>query len=263
MCSILGRSVSLFALVGLIASGQPLQFEVASIKPVGYSRNGVAGGCHGVDTHYPPNLAASAPPLGRCVITDGRLSHMLAIAFSTSVQRLKGGPDWVEGGERFNLEAKAEDTGHATENQLLEMLQNLLVERFQIKYHTEEIQTNGFALVVAKNGPKFSKSTSDEVAFHMTDTAGNMTKPAPGRLTIINARGLTMDSLAQFLSGFNGPVVDKTGLSGAYDLKTSWDDANGPTLSTALQQDLGLKLESQKVPIKMFVIESAKMPAGN
>jgi uncharacterized protein (TIGR03435 family) len=61
----------------------------------------------------------------------------------------------------------------------------------------------------------------------------------------------------------SGPVVDKTGLRGDYDFTLSWDETNGPALSTALQEQLGLKFESQKVQISMFVIESAQKPTGN
>jgi len=264
MCSILGRYVSLIVLTAVTVLGQSRDFEVASIKPATALGGGVEGGCHGVDSHYAPNQAASAPPLGRCVITFGRLSHMLSMAYSIPVQRIKGGPDFMWGVDRFNLEAKAEDTAHATEKQLLEMLQNLLIERFQIKYHREELETQGFALVVGKNGPKFHESKDENVNFSMTDSAGNMTKPAPGRLAIIQARGYTMDQLAEFLSGFGSrPVVDKTGLTGHYDFRLSWDEGNGPTLSTAIQQDLGLKLEPQKVSTWQLVVESAQKPSAN
>ncbi len=265
MCSILGRLVSLFVVTASGAYCQSPMFEVASIKVAANSRNGVRGGCHGVDSHYAPNEVASAPPLGRCVITDGRLSHMLATAFSLrGMNMLKGGPDWVAlGDDRYNLEAKAEDTARVTEKQLLEMLQNLLVERFQIKYHREEIQSQGFALVVGKNGPKFHESRGEDVVFSMTDANGNLSKPAPGRLAIINARGYPMTRLAEFLSGFgSGPVVDKTGLTGVYDFRLAWDEANGPSLSTAIQE-MGLKLEPQKVTQSLLVIDSAQKPSAN
>ena len=265
MCSILGRIVSLIVLTGIAVFGQSPAFEVASIKLDPNPQHGVDGGCHGIDSHYAPNEVASAPPLGRCVITDGRLSHMLATAFSLrGMNLLKGGPDWVGMGDaRYNLEAKAEDPAHTTEKQLLEMLQKLLVERFQVKYHFEQIESRGFALVVAKNGPKFHPSQGEDVTFHMTDANGNMSKPAYGRLSIVNAHGYSMGQLAEFLSGWGpGPVIDKTGLTGMYDFRLSWDEANGPSLSTAIQ-DLGLKLEPQKVPQALLVIDAAQKPTEN
>jgi len=72
-----------------------------------------------------------------------------------------------------------------------------------------------------------------------------------------------MPKLADLLSAFGQPVVDKTGLTGAYDFSLTWDDTNGPQLSTALQQQLGLKFEAQKVPVSFLVIESAEKPTAN
>ena len=70
--------------------------------------------------------------------------------------------------------------------------------------------------------------------------------------------------LAQFLSTFGpGPVKDETGLPGEYDFKLNWDETNGPSLFTALQEQLGLRLESRKVPVSFFVIESAQRPKEN
>src|SRR5580692_10681800 len=107
-----------------ITYAQPA-FEVASLKPADpESGGGVRGGCHGIDSVYPgANERASAPPLGRCVITDARLSHMLGIAFRLgSMLYLKGGPEWVAAGDfRYTVDAKAEDPTKTTEEQLLQM----------------------------------------------------------------------------------------------------------------------------------------------
>src|SRR5579871_3868072 len=134
---------------------QAQTFEVASVRPSSVdSRSGVNGGCHGIDTVYRTNEAASAPPLGRCVIHDARLSHLIAQAYELpgmNMLKSEKAPDWVAlGGERFDVDAKAEDPSHTTEAQLLVMLQNLLVERFQMKFHREEKEIQGFALVLSK-----------------------------------------------------------------------------------------------------------------
>jgi uncharacterized protein (TIGR03435 family) len=243
-----------------IAQAQPA-FEVASVKPAGQSRNGVRGGCHGIDSRYAPNEVAEAPPLGRCVITDGRLSHMLRLAFRLrSMGQVKGGPDWLmTGDDRFNLEAKAEDPSKATEEQLLQMLQALLIDRFQIKLHRESKDMPGFELVVGKNGPKLKDAKSEDVSATFSPNG----KPSPGQLNTLTAHCYSMPKLADLLSIFGEPVVDKTGLTGNYDFTMSWDDTNGPALSTALQQQLGLKFESAKVPVSFIVIESAQKPTGN
>lgn len=249
-------------LLAVIASGfapaQPLKFEVASVR-VGDGDGGVRGGCHGIDSKYNPNEAAMAPPLGRCVITDGRLGHIINMAWDLrQMQLIKGGPDWaLTGFDRYTIQAKAEDPTKATEAQLLEMLQTLLVERFQLKFHRETAEKAGFALVVGKNGPKLKAAKSEEG----TISFGAQLKPSPGQPVDLTVRKYSMATLANLLSQI-GPaqVVDKTGLTGEYDFRLSWDETNGPALSTALQEQLGLRLEPQKVPISIFVIDSAEKP---
>jgi len=238
---------------------QPLEFEVASVKPSTSGFNGVRGGCHGIDSKYSPRETTAAPPLGRCVITDGRLSHLIGIAYSLrSIGLIKGAPDWVIGGyERFTIEAKAEDPTKATEAQLLAMLQALLVDRFKLKFHRENVDMPGFGLVVAKNGPKLQESKSDEGS----TSFGASLKPVPGEPINLTARKYSMQMLADMLSGFTpGPIRDQTGLNGVYDFKLFWDEVAGPSLFTALQEQLGLRLEPQKIPVSNFVFESAQSP---
>jgi uncharacterized protein (TIGR03435 family) len=266
--------ICLFGMAGLLLQGQsrpaaaPLVFEVASVKPAGNGPNGVNGGCHGIDSVYSPKQQAEAPPLGRCVITDARLSHMISIAWNMgSMQLIKSGPDWIgRGDERFNVEAKAEDPSKATQQQLLTMLQNLLLERFQMKYHLETTETAGFALTVAKNGPKLQESKSQETAVVFSAPDGSVVfKPSPGRPTSMKARKVAMAMLVNILSGIGGKGqgIDQTGLKGAYDFTLSWDEDAGPSLATALREQLGLRLESVKVPTSYFVVDSAQRPSAN
>jgi uncharacterized protein (TIGR03435 family) len=185
---------------------------------------------------------------------------MLGIAFQLrTLGSIKGGPDWIRiGDDPFNVEAKAEDPGKATEQQLLQMLQALLIERFQMKFHRETKDVPGFALVVGKNGPKLKPASGDE-----PDAGwGPSLKPGRGPNTL-TARKYSMPKLADLLTGLGDPVIDKTGLTGDYDFTLSWDETDGPQLSTALQQQLGLKFESQKVPASFLIIESAQKPTEN
>ncbi|SPF50451.1 conserved exported hypothetical protein [Candidatus Sulfopaludibacter sp. SbA4] len=243
------------------AAATPPEFEVASVK-VSKFGNGVAGGCHGIDSQYGPSRTAP-PPLGRCVITDARLSHLISIAYDlNSMVSIKSGPDWIaRGDDRYNIEAKAAEPSKATEQQLLSMLQTLLADRFQLKFHRETVETPGFALVVAKNGPKLRESTAEEVGTAFSGAK----KPMPGRPASLKARKYTMPMLANLLSriGGHGPMMDKTGLSGAYDFTLSWDEDAGPALTTALNEQLGLRLESHKVPVSFLVVDSAQKPADN
>ncbi len=249
-----------FSMCAILAVAQPLKFEVASVKNANPASNaGVAGGCHGIDSKYSPKEAATAPPLGRCVITDGRLGHMINIAWGLrSMLAIKGGPDWVLGGfDRFSLEAKAEDPAKATEAQLSEMLQNLLVERFKLKFHYETAERAGFSLVVGKNGPKLGSAKGEDVTLDF----GAQGKPGRGGPVNLTLRKYSLAALANLLSQVGpGPVVDKTALSGEYDFTLAWDETNGPALTTAVQEQLGLKLEPTKVSVSTFVIDSAEKP---
>lgn len=251
-------------ILSLAARASGLEFEVAVVRPNKPSSTaGVRGGCHGIDSKYSATEAASAAPLGRCVITDARLNHMVNMAWAMGAMNLiKGGPDWSIAGydDRFDLEGKADDPTKYTEGQLREMLQNLLVERFKMKFHRETSERAGFALVAGKNGPKLTASKADEGDLSF----GAAGKPRPGDPINLIMRKTSMAALANMLSQIGpGPVVDKTGLAGEYDFTLSWDETNGPALSTAVQEQLGLKLESQKVPISMFVIDSAERPGEN
>ncbi len=267
------------AILGLIAAGlalwaqprppsAPLAFEVASVKPSGSGRNGVAGGCHGIDTVYSPRQAAQAPPLGRCELTDARLSHLINFAWGLqSMAQLESGPDWIaRGDERFDVEAKAEDTSKATEQQLRGMLQNLLIDRFQLKFHRQTKDMPGFALVVAKGGPKLQASTSQETRVSFTGPDGNaLIKPSGSEPVSLQAKKYSLAQLVDLLSamGWHGPGIDKTDLPGEYDFTLSWDENGGPALSTALREQLGLRMEPARVPVAYFVVDSAARPSAN
>jgi len=234
-----------------------LKFEVASIKPATSGSNGVRGSCHGIDSLY----TAEAPPLGRCEISDGRLSHMVGIAWDITMPMLKTGPDWIQrGDERFNLVAKAEDPPRTTERQLLQMLQALLIERFQMKFHLEPVQLPGFALRVAKGGSKLQPTKSEGADFSF----GPKGKPGSSA-GMFKTRRCSTRELVRMLSVFGdrGPGVDRTDLAELYDFTLTWDNEAGPTLETALREQLGLRMESEKVPTSYFVIDSAKRPSEN
>jgi uncharacterized protein (TIGR03435 family) len=251
------RLLLMLVLLGA-AEAQPA-FEVASIKR-GQPEAGVTGGCHGIDSHYEPNEAASAPPLGRCVIRNARLGHILRIAYRLGGMGLiTGGPEWIKTGNfRYTIEAKAEDPTKATEEQLDQMLQSMIVERFALKFHRETKEVPGHRLIVGKNGARLKESVSEEVQMSF----GPSGKPGSGPNSI-TARKYSIAKLAELLTMFGGPVIDQTGLTGEYDFKLFWDEDAGPTISTALEEQLGLKYEAQKVPVSYLVVESAQKPSDN
>src|SRR5262245_31909239 len=155
-------AVILPPLTALLCNAQTPQFEVATLKPSSLM-DGVRGGCHGIDS---PARSAGSIPLGRCVITCARLSHAIGIAFKLGgMNNLRGGPEWVMGGaERYDINAKAENPESATEAQLLTMLQNLLVERFGLKFHREQVESKSYQVVIGPRGHKLQASTQEEVA---------------------------------------------------------------------------------------------------
>jgi uncharacterized protein (TIGR03435 family) len=257
---------TLLALLAVSAAAQtptaPLRFEVASVKPA--ANGGVRGGCHGIDgaAHTGPDEAP--PPLGRCVIAGARLGHLIGIAFGVSMQELKDGPDWSRE-LRFDVNAEADDPAKTTQKQLLTMLQNLLIERFQLKYHYESSQETGFSLTVAKNGPKLRESTSAEPRIVFTSPQGETVGKPMGPAISLTARKFSMGRLVDLLSGVgrSGPGVDRTGLTGEYDFTLTWDNDAGPVLSTALRQQLGLQMKTEKVPVSTFVVDAAQKPGAN
>ena len=140
------------------------------------------------------------------------------------------------------------------------MLQALPAERFQLKFHRETAERRGLAMTVGKGGPKFYESASEETSIHF----GGAGKPAPGGPISLTVRKFSMPMLARLLSQVNPvPIADKTGLTGAYDFTLAWDEGAGPSLATAVQEQLGPRMEAQKVPVSTFVIDSAEKPSGN
>ena len=243
----------------------PDQFEVASVK-TNASSNGWRGGCHGIDSKSVPDGPQATIPLGRCLISGALLTHLIAIAYGIQVQNIKGGPDWVRESPRFDVEAKAENTS-ATAEQLLLMLQNLLADRFRLKLHRETIERAGYALVMAKHGLKLTESSGDGRGL-LRITGANIFKPDAierknlDQNTITGVR-TTMSQLANALTNLpeSGPVIDQTGLKTFYDFKLAWEP--GESLSSVLQQQLGLKLEPRKVPVELLVIDIAEKPSEN
>jgi uncharacterized protein (TIGR03435 family) len=250
------------------AALEPLKFEVASVKIATSGGNGVSGGCRGIDSAYSAEeqKRGGMPPLGRCVITDARLSHLIGIAYGVSMQTLDTGADWIQRGDlRFDVQAKAENPATTTRQQLLTMLQNLLVERFQIKFHYVTKEESGFALVVAKNGQKLHTSTSEDEKLTFFGPNGEELPKPMGAAVKVKAQKCSVSALKDLVAfaGNMGPGVDRTGLTGVYDFSLSWNEEDGPSLASALRDQLGLQVRPEKVPVARFVLDSAQKPTAN
>jgi uncharacterized protein (TIGR03435 family) len=262
------------------AQAQPVRFEVASIKP-SPDAAGMIVTCRG-------GPGSRDPGLWTCQYLT--LSNLVANAWDLRFDELKA-PAWTND-VRFHITAKL--PSGATREQFREMQQNLLIDRFGLKFHRERKEVQGYELVVAKNGPKFREKAAgpakpttpgdDRSPIQTRASMGADGFPVlpPGMSTAVmqnRARaawnGLTMDSIARMLAGYAGkPVVDGTGLHARYDISLYWvtapptDEASAghaaPDLFTALQQQLGLKLEPKKLIIDMLVVDHAeKAPTEN
>ena len=197
---------------------------------------------------------------GVVTLSNATLSDCLKFAYSLTTDVQLAGPDWInQKMVRFEVTAKAPP--QTPDDQLRLMLQTLLKERFQIALHTEQREIAHYELVIGKNGPKVKESTV---------APGEATGAA--RLDGIRSNRMQMNKLAMLLSRMTGfPVLDKTGLTGFYQFDLRYADERqpaenqvGPSIFTAVQEQLGLKLESKKGPVEVLVIDHAeKVPLEN
>jgi uncharacterized protein (TIGR03435 family) len=247
-----------WALLTLALCAQPA-FEVASIKP------NISG-----------DRWESLSPVtgGRFDARNVTLVWLLKTAYHVEPFQIGGVPLWGNA-ERFDLLARASDD-HATPEQIRVMLQTLLADRFQLALHREDREQPIFALVVAKSGSKLAK------AKHDTCAESTMQHPCGGFRIANRSRmfgdTVTVQQFAAELTYMMGRmVVDRTGIPGLYDIHVEWtpehfgpepgtevkpDEANG-TLFTAIQEQLGLRLQAGKAPVETIVVDRVSRPAAN
>jgi len=250
----------------------PLAFEVVSIKPA-MPGTGNISGCRGIDTKLTSNDVRANVPLGTCLYNVTRLTQLINQAYDLqAIGAIRGVPDW-DRGSLYRIEAKAENPASTTEKQLFEMLRNLLADRFKLKYHRATEDVAGFALVQDKGGSKLMKSTVDGDEDFML-----LANNPPGTASL-TAQKMSMASVAKNLSTVNlcigvrgpiAPVVDRTGLTGFYAFKLTWDMCRGENsenldraIRFTIKDQLGLTLESAKVPYEFFVIDFAEKAMTN
>jgi uncharacterized protein (TIGR03435 family) len=192
---------------------------------------------------------------------------LITIAYDLKGFQLIGAPDWASD-TYYDLIAKP--AGTATRQETFTMLQALLVDRFSLTFHRETRDVDGFALVQSKPGtlgPNLVKSAVDcEKAFSSTPRCkeGRIDMLPTG--TSIKAVGGQIWSLLEAVIGQLGaPVIDDTKLSGPFDFNVQWSNdvapaGDLPSIYTALQEQLGLKLEKRRVPVEMFVVDRFERP---
>jgi len=239
----------------ILSKAIPAQsFEVASIKPYNPKDS-----C--------PN--ANLLPGGRFVAACWPLRTILQEAYDLLPSQISGGPAWLYT-DQWDISAKADGfAGEIPRVQFQLMLRRLIEERFHLILLEDTKVLPGLALVVA--GKKGSKLMPNAGASFQFDVEAGPT---------LICKKVTMAKLASWLKGFTGAgrvVVDKTGLAGEYDFVLRWtpqplgqspedrspSDGNVPSIFTALQEQLGLRVESQELPTTILVVESADRPTDN
>ncbi len=247
--------------IGLVSTELGMQssstFEVAAVKP-----DDPDARVHSVDCHD-PSSPISAAGRGRCSVRSASLKMMILYAYGLEERAygveepIRGGPAWMAT-EAYGIEAKAEDPTTSTAD-LKRMLQNLLADRFKLQLHFVTQEFTGYALVIGNDAGKLQPGDS-------TASRGAVSSRVPPT-AFFKGKNTGLDTLARALSRMlSAPVENRTGLSGNYAINLSWaanDESPEPSLPTVLQDQLGLKLESMKVPVKLIVIDHAEKPTGN
>jgi uncharacterized protein (TIGR03435 family) len=203
------------------------------------------------------------------------LKLLVGAAYNLSAQAISGGPSWIES-ERYDILASTPGTVRPTLDEQMAMLRALLADRFKLGFHREPKEFAIFSLTVAKGGSKLKDSAGPVDALpELTNTvyADHLTLPA---------RNATMAQFAAMLNRavLDRPVIENTGLTGRFDFDLEWTpdesqfggqlprmatglDSARPDLTTALQQQLGLRLQATRGPIQTIVIDRVEHPSAN
>ena len=226
-------------IAALAAAAQVSSFEVASVKPV----NPPAG----------PHVVSLIINHGRLNIEAAELRQIVGLAYAVQRVRVLGGPGWADS-DQFDIAAKAE-SADATRDEIRNMLQTLLAERFKLVAHGETKEMPAYSLVLAKSGSKLKAAAPDRKS-GMANTVGQNGE----QRTVFESSPLKI--LVNMLANTLGsPVADHTGLDGLYDYTFEWPDA-GSSLFASVEQ-LGLKLEAKKVSVEVLVMDHAERPSAD
>ena len=213
---------------------EPPAFEVASVKRIPPGHSGL--------TDISPYGG------GRFTARSASLQFLIGLAFDVSEDRLQGAPNWL-GWEYYDIDAKPEAGVRLTYEELKPRLQQLLAQRLKLSTHRQMKDFECYALMVAKGGPKLKEAAPE-------NSSGGYILPGG-----LQFPSLSMEGLASVLARPLGrPVVDKTGIEGNHKIQLSYAqdtevNPTRPSIFTAVQEQLGLKLEKQAVPVEMLVIE--------
>jgi uncharacterized protein (TIGR03435 family) len=235
-------SVAGFALA--VPAQSPPGFEVASIRPAANESRGTS-----FDMFEG----------GRLRVTSVTLYGLIRSAWMLQGTQVAG-PGWLDS-ERYDIDAKSGRPERIDSDHLQPLLQQLLADRFALKYHWETRELPVYALVVDKGGAILKENRDAPITILNT-------RRGPGTVRIVGTK-VSMEQLARSIGSELGRVVvDKTELPGGYDVNFEWDpepaaESLTPSIFTALHEQLGLKLESTKGPVKVLVVDSAQKASPN
>ncbi len=260
------RLVVLLLAAGAAALAQTKEFEVASVKP--HKADGDDG-----------RAAIQITPGGRWRATNVPLNMLLNMAYELKPGQLIGAPNWINS-ERYDIDAKMDAAlgPNPKPGEMLPYVQNLLEKRFGLQFHRETKEMPVYVLVVARGGIKMKESQPEE--------RGPQIRMGRGMLACSK---IDMDLFARELSRAVGrPVINETALKSSYNFELTFTPespagggpsgpggdgpapgpgpapgGDGPTVFTAVQEQLGLKLDSRKAPVQMFVIDKIEKPEEN
>ena len=241
-----------------MAPDAPAAFEVATIKP---SNPDVPGKLFTVR--------------GRQVMTiNTTVSDLISFAYRVHAAQIAGAPEWVAS-IKYDVTGQPEGQGQPNERQLRAMVQKLLEDRFRLTIHRDTKELAVYAMIVGKGGPKLTRNDTNPNGLPSLLFKG---------LGVLPAMNASMGDLTNVLQAavLDRPVVDRTDLAGKFDFTLSWtpddsqfrglgvrvpapsNDPNAPPgLFTAIQEQLGLRLESTKAPVEVLVIDRVEQPSDN
>ena len=243
-----------------MAANANLAFDVATIKPSNPATPG-------------QSILVGRGGSNLFTTTNTTLNDLITFAYGLHVRQIIGGQSWLES-DRFDITAKPEAPGIPNATQLRTMVQKLIAERFALAFHIEKREMPAYVITVGKDGPKLTKNESGGI---LPGFGGR----GPGSVGVRNS---TMAEFAGFLQAriLDRPVVDQTGIAGRFDFTLDWrpDLAQAgppggpapqlppevearPDLFTAIQEQIGLKLESSRAPVEAYVIDKVQKPSEN
>ncbi|HEY4359004.1 MAG TPA: TIGR03435 family protein [Acidobacteriaceae bacterium] len=205
------------------------------------------------------------------VTTNTTVTDLIIFSYGLHAKQVIGGPDWLST-QHFDLDVLPDMEGLPSIKQAGLIFRKLLADRFQLKFHQEKKELSVYVLSTAKTGPKLIKSGSDP------STPPGLGGP-PGRF---RARNATITEFAGWMQtvAMDRPVVDQTGLTDRFDWTLNWTPDESqfggrvpppsaentetyPSLFTAIQEQIGLKLEATKAPVDVYVIDHVEKPSEN